>query len=613
MNTPTTVDFETKKIENRPMYPPVPVGVAIREPGGRAEYLAWGHPTKNNADIATARRRLKDAYDSGPVLFHNGGFDMDVAQCHLGLPLPRQPEDSQFTMFLYNPHERELKLKSLAEKYLHMPPTERDELQEWILENVPDAKRKKTKWGEFISEAPGDLVGEYAIGDVERTFGLYHKYQPKIIKRGMMEAYQRETAIVPILMDMQRTGVRVHVGRTKKFLSAFQKLHAFLDKKIRRRLGVGEDFNMNSGPQLAAALVFAKKLDKIVKTKTGRVSTKIDVLTENCNDKKLLKMMAVHSVCQKYITSFLVPWLEQAEKTGGRLLPTFNQVRGRDEERGGTRSGRLSCSNPNLQQVSSNVEESKNRDTLLILQAMLKDMYGLHFVGLRDLIIPDEGMVMICTDYNQQELRILAHYEQDVLMRAYLDDPTLDIHEYCRQLIYKATSVLYERKYVKITVFGIIYGMGVKGLSEKLKIPYAEAQELRDHIYDAIPGIKGLMKDLKRLARRDEPLITWGGRQYYCEEPKYDEDREDWVSYEYKMLNYKVQPSAADCTKQGMIQVHQRVPEARIAIQVHDELVCMAPDKSYAPRIAAAMCDVKFRVPMVADSKCSTKSWARAA
>jgi DNA polymerase I-like protein with 3'-5' exonuclease and polymerase domains len=79
------------------------------------------------------------------------------------------------------------------------------------------------------------------------------------------------------------------------------------------------------------------------------------------------------------------------------------------------------------------------------------------------------------------------------------------------------------------------------------------------------------------------------------------------------MLNYLIQPSAADCTKQGMLNVRDAVPEARIAIQVHDELVCMAPSKKYGPKIAAAMCDVKMRVPMLAEPKYSTDSWARAA
>lgn len=611
--TQTTVDFETEKIEHRPVYPPRPVGVAIKEPDGQKEYLAFGHPTGNNSTIGEARERLDRAYRNGPVLFHNGGFDMDVSECHLGLPRPEVANDTLFTMFLHDPRQRELKLKTLMKTKLHRKPDERDHLQAWILENVKEARRRKTKWGEYISEAPGHIVAPYACDDVDATSQLWKKYQSDVIDRGMFEAYQREVSLQPILLDMERTGIRIDLKKAHKFLHYFEQLHTTLYKKLRRRLNVGPDFNINSNVQLAKALVDAGKLDLVVKTKKGNVSTKITILQKHCNDKKLLEYLSVYSVCEKYITSFLRPWIEQAEKTGGRLLPTYNQVRGTDEGGGGTRSGRLSSSNPNLQQVSANVEDSKNRETLLLLQKWLKELYDFHFIGLRDLILPDEGMIMICADYNQQELRILAHYEADVLMQAYLDNPKIDIHEYCRQLIYKRTGVLYERKFIKITVFGIVYGMGVTKLSESLNISRKQANELRESIYAVIPGIKSLMKSLKRLARRDEPLITWGGRQYYCEEPKYDEEREEWISFEYKMLNYQIQPSAADCTKQGMLNVHDRVPEVRIALQVHDELVCMAPNKKYAKKITEAMCDVKFRVPMLADAKCSSKSWARAA
>jgi DNA polymerase I-like protein with 3'-5' exonuclease and polymerase domains len=117
---------------------------------------------------------------------------------------------------------------------------------------------------------------------------------------------------------------------------------------------------------------------------------------------------------------------------------------------------------------------------------------------------------------------------------------------------------------------------------------------------------------LEKLARKGSPLITWGGRQYYCEEPRFVDRFNKWMSFEYKMLNYLIQPSAADVTKQGMLNVREELPNVRIAIQVHDELVCMAPNRSYGPRISQAMCDMKFNIPMLAEAKYSTSSWARA-
>ena len=162
-------------------------------------------------------------------------------------------------------------------------------------------------------------------------------------------------------------------------------------------------------------------------------------------------------------------------------------------------------------------------------------------------------------------------------------------------------------------MFGILYGMGLDKLAARLEVDRDTARTIRKAIYKVIPGIEKLQESLSDLADHDEPLKTWGGREYFCEEPRYNKEEGRWVSFEYKMLNYKIQPSAADVTKQGMINVREQVPRARIAIQVHDELVCMAPSRKYGPRIAQAMCDMKLRVPLLADPKYSTTSWARAA
>jgi DNA polymerase-1 len=210
-------------------------------------------------------------------------------------------------------------------------------------------------------------------------------------------------------------------------------------------------------------------------------------------------------------------------------------------------------------------------------------------------------------------LRILAHFERGVLMRAYLKDPNMDVHEYVRQLILKETGMDFPRKFIKVTVFGIIYGMGLEKLADRLEAGKSTAKKIKAALFKVVPGIPKLMRQLEDLAEHDEPLVTWGGRRYFCEEQKYVKEIGRWRSFEYKMLNYKIQPSAADCTKQGMINVRRDVPQVRIAVQVHDELLCMAPSRKYGPRIVDAMCDVKFRVPMLAEAKYSDFSWARAA
>jgi DNA polymerase I-like protein with 3'-5' exonuclease and polymerase domains len=624
----STVDFETEAIDKRPQYPPKPVGVAIRWPSGEKEYLAWGHATGNNCDIATARAKLAEAYRADSVLFHHGAFDMDVAECHLSLKPPKRFDDTLFQAFLLDPHADDLDLKGLASKHLDMPPDEQSELRDWIVENVKEAKRKPAKWGEYISHAPADLVGKYAIGDVSRTYKLHRKMHPQVIRRDMGEAYERELKCVPITQEMERSGVRVAVDRLKEASHMFEHMDTRILRRIAKKLRIDpnslktEDnpkgFNLNSAAQLADAMQRAGKLDRITRTETGKISTKIDALRDGCNDKELINLLAMHSVVKKNLTSFVYPWLEQCALTGDRLLPKFNQVRGYDEGGGGARSGRYSSSDPNMQNISANVEESKNKEVLLMVQKMLREEYDYEFLGLRDFIIPDEDTVIIAVDYDQQELRILAHFEKGVLMRAYLENPKLDVHEFCRQLVRDATGIDFPRKAIKPVVFGLIYGMGIEKLAHKIEAESGMqadrkvAKTIRDGILEAVPGIGKLMKELRRLANHDEPLITWGGRQYYCEEPEYSRRFKRWMTFEYKMLNYKIQPSAADVTKQGMINVRERVPEARIAVQVHDELVCMAPSKKYSGRIAEAMCDMELNVPMTATPKSSRFSWARA-
>lgn len=621
----SVVDFETEKIESRPVYPPRPVGVAIQWPDKAREYLAFGHPTKNNCSIATARRKLADAYKADRVVFHHAAFDVDVAACHLGLDRPKRIDDTLFLAFLKDPYLRELGLKPLGEKHAGIKPKARDRLREWLGQNVPELKRSDSKWGEYICRAPGDIAGRYAMDDVRTTGALFDTYLPEIDERGMRAAYERELKVLPITMEMERSGIRVHRKKLREARDVFHKLDQDILKRICRKLKLDpknmksddnpKGFNLNSSDQLASALVSSKKLSHTIKTKTGKVSTKMDNLKECCNDPELLSLLAVHSVADTYQSTFINPWLAKADATGGRLLPKFNQVRGYDEGGGGARSGRFSSGDPNLQNISANVEESKNKDTLILMQKWLRDDYDYEFIGLRDFFLPDEGTCIIATDYNQQELRMLAHFTRGVLEQKYIDNPEFDVHDYCGRYLKKNFSIDLPRKAVKIIVFGLVFGMGVGKMADGMKIHPKIAKQARDGILDAIPGIKKLMKKLHKLADHNEPLVTWGGREYFCEEPRMikRDGHTRMVSFEYKMLNYKIQPSAADYTKEGMIAVAEEVPQVRIAVQVHDELLCMAPNESYAKQIQRAMCRGKLRVPMLAESKISWESWARAA
>jgi|TARA_R110000824_G_scaffold386054_1_gene580523 DNA polymerase I-like protein with 3'-5' exonuclease and polymerase domains len=171
-----TLDFETHKIVSGSALPPKPVGLAIKENDGPGKYYAWGHLDNNNCSSEEAKEivnkfNTKDTH----WIFHNAKFDLSVMQSHWNVSPVAIVEDTMVMAFLANPHAKSVALKTLAYKELEWPSIEQDDLTKWIVENVKKSTEKNA--GAYISQAPGDLVGTYAIGDVDRTFALYNYYK----------------------------------------------------------------------------------------------------------------------------------------------------------------------------------------------------------------------------------------------------------------------------------------------------------------------------------------------------------------------------------------------------------------------------------------------------
>jgi DNA polymerase I-like protein with 3'-5' exonuclease and polymerase domains len=608
------IDAETKAIRSRPEYPPRAVGYAVKH-GRTTKYLAFGHPTKNNCTRGEAIRYVKQvARDHTPV-FHNADFDLEVLEAD-GIRVKGEYHDTMRLAFLNEPRSLDLGLKPQADEWLGQPPDERDMLKAWILEHVPAAKKRKTKWGEYICEAPGNLVGTYAKGDAQRTLDLFRLWDKDVISY-MPEAYAREMALIPIKLDMEQHGIKVRLTKLKREVGAYQKVKDNMERSIHRRLGM--KFNVSSSTQLADALIANDLLSTIVRTPTGKISTRRALLEANCTDKKLIEMLAIYGTCQTYIGTFLQNWIDIGEANDQYIQPTFNTVRSTDEYGGGrtkgARTGRLSSSDPNFQNVPSSVAGSPHWKVLEKLRDLLRKQ-GINFVGLRDYFEPDEGCVFLRRDYNQQELRILAHFEEGAFLDMYLEDPTLDAHDAVRFLVRQNTGMDFPRKHIKQTNFGIIYGMGIAKLAARLDLEDEAARLLKRAVMKAVPGIRTLQKRLRKLADSGEPFYTWGGREYYCEEPMYfdtGDGGKEKRTYEYKMMNTEIQGSAADCTKQGMINVWDNMRHGRIVLQVHDELVVSVPKqhaKKEMERMRDAMEDVKFKLPMLSDGEIGARSWA---
>ena len=172
-----------------------------------------------------------------------------------------------------------------------------------------------------------------------------------------------------------------------------------------------------------------------------------------------------------------------------------------------------------------------------------------------------------------QELRVLAHYEDGPLLQAFKADPGLDLHQWACDKIKELTGIVITRKQAKTVAFSILYGSGLAKLAEGLHTDQDAARTIKDAYLDAIPGIAQLSTQLKARAKQGRPIRTWGSRQYYVEPPRFDPEVGRWRSFEYKMLNYLIQGSSADISKDAIIEYAARKQHGTFLLMVHDELV----------------------------------------
>lgn len=601
-----TVDFETKGIELRPDYPPEPVGVSIDD-----KYYGWGHPTKNNCSKEEAKRALKKVwYSKKPLLFHNSKFDVDVAQTHMdcGEIAWERIHDTQFLLFLHDPHAVSLALKPAAEKLLKMKPGERDAVKDWVLANVPAAKKKPSSWGTYMWMAPGDLMGKYAAGDTKRTLKLFNFLYPKVTEAGMLTAYNRERQLMFIFLENERQGIRIDVENLRRDIALYQKEKAKAEAWVRKALDV-PDLNIDSDRDLANALDSAGIVTEWEYTKTGKKSTSKKVMTKDkFNDERVFLVLGYRNRLTTCLGTFMEPWLEKAQNANGRIHPNWNQVRQQKGDDGskGTRTGRPSCDNPNLLNLAKSFEDRGDGYTH---PKFMRSLTPLPLV--RRYMLPDKGHLWCHRDYNQQELRILGHFEDGAIMQAYKDDPDLDIHTFVQDEIRTITGMEADRVSVKTMNFGKIYGQGLGSLAEKLQRPVEEVKAIRDAQNKALPGLPDLEKTIKELGRSGEAIVTWGGRVYYVEPPQFSEKFGREMTFEYKLLNYLIQGSAADATKEAIIRYNSTKKDGRFLVTVYDEINISAPKKAVKKEmklLQECMEGLEFDVPMVTDGKVG-ESW----
>ena len=404
-----------------------------------------------------------------------------------------------------------------------------------------------------------------------------------------LSPYDRERRLMPILVDATIRGVRVDREALAGMISLYEEAVEAAGARVRAALAA-PTLNIGSGKELAQALDRAGAVTHPVFTSKGNRSVKREVLEETINDPELKACIIYHNAIQKCLSDFIRKWYEFSADDS-RVHPNWNQVRSRDDFGGGkgARTGRLSCDHPNLQ-------NPPNEYTIEVPEGLPEPPV------LRTVFLPEEGHVWLKRDFSGQEVRIAAHFEDGVLLTAYVQNPSLDPHGMAQEMIKTLTGLQFERKHVKITAFQIIYGGGPNAVSGQVGCTYEEARQLIDAYLKAFPGIAQLQRDTKRRGYSGLYIRTWGGRKYYTEPSKFVEKFGREMSFEYKLLNYLIQGSAADQTKQCIIDWYDRKRPADLFLAtVHDEINISVPEQDWEEGMTIlreAMDQNLFDVPM---------------
>jgi DNA polymerase-1 len=387
----------------------------------------------------------------------------------------------------------------------------------------------------------------------------------------MLPAYKRECDLMPMLLDNSAQGIPLDAKRLAKDTKHYETVLAETERHLRmlwpKEIGGTAPANFDSGDELAEALEKNKRI-RLPKTPTGRTSTAKDSLMSCLPDGRVKGLLLYRSAIEKCLSTYMRPWLAQ----GKALHCNWNQVRNYDDD--GARTGRLSSS-PNLQNLTN---PEKYDELYALMQGWCCAFDWVTFPNLRSYLVAPKGMVLFSRDYSQQELRLLAHYEDGVLAEAYRANPDLDLHVFVKDLINEVTNIGIERKPTKTINFGKVYGMGIKKLAASLKISEERAADLMGAYDHALPSVKALQREVNAIGKRGEFITTLGGRRYYSPPSERDDDG-GIRTFEYKLLNYLIQGGSADQTKEAMRNWWGRIKgtDTRFLMSIHDQIVGCCP------------------------------------
>ena len=536
------------------------VGLGIAWAKGEACYIPVGHDEGEQLPWEQVREALQPYFDnpSLPKVAHNAKYDLVVCRRH-GLNVEGPIHDTMTAAWLLDPASRSLGLKSQAEVELGWTMTD-------IAALIGTGRNQIS-----IAKVDVEAVTAYCGADVDATIQLWELLAPRLKEAGakMWQLYEEiELPLLPVLANMEMAGIRLNTDflddLSQKLAARLQEINTTL-KNI-----VGREFNLRSTQQLSS--VMFKEMgfpDKgLKKTKSGFVSTaageleKLKASSEDLTPEQntFLDLLFEQRQSEKLRGTYVDALGELVNESTGRLHTSYNQT--------GSSTGRLSSSNPNLQNIPIRTEQGRE---------------------IRKAFEAAEGSVLLAADYSQVELRILAHIvREEPLLDAFRQGQ--DIHAVTASRLFDVPldQVSYEQRGLGKTInFATIYGVSAFGLSSRTTMGPVEAQEFLEQYFTTYPKVRQYIDDTIRSAGELGYVETLAGRRRNFDELKQRLPFNQRQALERQAINAPIQGTAADITKLAMSNLYNRLQSlglrAKMLLQVHDELVLEVPHEELEP------------------------------
>ncbi len=514
------------------------VGVSLCNKAGDAYYIPLGHDDKeNNLPFDEAISELKNLLENNKVqkIAQNAKYDIEVLHRY-GINVEPIGFDTMLASYVIDPSQRQHSLDFLAIKHF-------DYKMQPITDLIGSGKKQKS-----FAIVPVDKATFYAAEDADYTFRLRGIQAPLINQQEQQNLYYNiELPLINVLTSMEEEGIKVDSDYLKKLSKRSEKKLIKLVDEIYKI--AGGEFNINSTKQLSHIL-----FDKIglptkgkTKKKTG-YSTDVKVLEELALMHPLPKLLLDYRQTTKLKNTYIDTLPELIDKNTGRVHTSFNQTI--------AATGRLSSTNPNLQNIPVRTEEGRQ---------------------IRKAFVPrDKDYQLLVADYSQIELRLLAHISEDPsLIKAFKNGE--DIHTRTAAEVYEVDFDKVspdQRRAAKTANFAVIYGVSAFGLAQQTELDLAGSKQFIDTYFERYPGIKEYMDRTKKTARIDGYVTTMLGRRRNLPD-LHSKNYNVRMFAERVAINTPIQGTAADMIKLAMIKVHKELlnKKSKMLLQVHDELV----------------------------------------